>query len=241
MYHHIAEVGSGNTLATTYFEEHLKLLSTLEDYTIVSLSEYLKFENKRQIAITFDDAYCSILELVLPLIQRYSIPISIFVPTAHVGKYNVWDVVNGENIIPIMNWEQLREISKEPLVTIGSHGCNHVSIGEVGETCYEQEFKLSKQELEEKLTIPIHYFAYPYGQLQNCVTNEKEHFFQKWGYTAYLTTNWSRFNSLKNWYTLNRIEILGSTDAVKLKQIIYRKIDWKSLKQKIKNGIFFRK
>lgn len=236
MYHNIANEQSQHSLSKAYFEEHLKLLNSLKHFSVVSLSEYLNFEKPNQIALTFDDAYLSIETIVLPLIQKYHIPITVFVPTAHVGGFNQWDVEKGSERIDILQWESLRKLSKEPLMTFGSHGSQHVSIGEVGESCYDEEFLESKKILERELEMPVDYFAYPYGQKKNCV-NKSEDFFVRMQYKAYLTTNWNRHNDKKNWIALNRIEILPTTDSEQLKAIITRKVDWKACKQKIKNLI----
>lgn len=77
MYHNIAEQGGFNTLSLRDFDEHLNYLKSNQKFKVVSLEEYLKFEQKEQIAVTFDDAYVCLKDKVLSLIEKYQIPISI--------------------------------------------------------------------------------------------------------------------------------------------------------------------
>jgi peptidoglycan/xylan/chitin deacetylase (PgdA/CDA1 family) len=237
MYHNISLAESENGLSVKNFEEHLQLLSSLKDYHVVSLSDYMKFETKNQIAITFDDAYECISQLVVPLIEKYQLPISVFIPSNYVGKYNEWDVEQGALKINIMSWEELKKLAQNPLITFGSHGANHISIGKKGENCFEEEFKNSKLEIESKLAIPIDYFAYPFGQIKDVVRYQGETFFEKWNYKAYLTTNWSRKNSKRNWYALNRMEITNQTTSRQLLKHITRAFDWRVCKQQIKSWL----
>lgn len=239
MYHNIAEQGGFNTLSLRDFEEHLKFLSSSQKYKVVSLDDYLKFEQKKQISVTFDDAYVCLKDKVLSLIEKYQIPISIFVPVAHVGLNNSWDMKNGnEKSISIMDWEDIRFLNNHPLITIGSHGCQHVSIGMTGEGCYEEEYAVSKKILESQIGHEVDYFAYPYGQYKDVPQDTSAVFFQKWGYKAYLTTNWSRKNSIKNKYKLNRLEILDNYDVDYLQKILNRTFDKRYYKQKLKNFLY---
>ncbi len=239
MNHNIAEQGGFNTLSLSDFENHLKFLSSTKQYQLVSLADYLKFEHKNQIAITFDDAYICLKDSVLPLIEKYKTPIAIFVPVAHVGAYNVWDVQKGYARIEIMDWDAIRHLNQNSLITIGSHGCAHESIGLVGRKCYEAEFGTSKKKLEQELGKTADFFAYPFGQYRDVVHTKDHSFFEQWGYNAYLTTNWSRTNTKNEQFWLNRLEVLENYDVDFLKHILSRRIDTRRYKQIIKN-LFYR-
>jgi peptidoglycan/xylan/chitin deacetylase (PgdA/CDA1 family) len=64
-----------------------------------------------------------------------------------------------------VTWEQLKEMSADPLVTIASHTVTHpkdlrlLTDDELGKEIIE-----TKHILEEKLGIPIRYFTYPEGK-----------------------------------------------------------------------------
>lgn len=238
MYHNIVRQGRFNTLGLSDFEDHLKFLSSGNKYRLLSLADYLKFEHKNQIAITFDDAYICLKDSVLPLIEKYKAPIAIFVPVAHVGKNNAWDIAKGHEAIQIMDWESIRLLNENPLITIGSHGCQHVSIGLRGRDCYEEEFGRSKLVLEGKLGETVDFFAYPYGQYRDVPQQESVDFFEKWAYKAYLTTNWSRKNTKMDQFKLNRLEMLENYNVAYLEKILSRTIDPRRYKQILKNFLY---
>lgn len=67
--------------------EQLEFLEA-ERYHLVSLSELLKRRRDRRsvrrcVALTFDDAYQGVLELALPVLQRFAAPATVFVATAY--------------------------------------------------------------------------------------------------------------------------------------------------------------
>jgi peptidoglycan/xylan/chitin deacetylase (PgdA/CDA1 family) len=62
-----------------------------------------------------------------------------------------------------LNWEELKEMSRSSLVTIGGHTTSHPNLRLLESSGVEFEIGVSKQRLEEELEIPIEHFAYPYG------------------------------------------------------------------------------
>lgn len=65
-----------------------------------------------------------------------------------------------------LTWEQLKEMSIDPLVTIASHTISHPrDLRLLSDDQLFQEIIISKKILEEKLGIAIRYFTYPEGKL----------------------------------------------------------------------------
>lgn len=62
-----------------------------------------------------------------------------------------------------LSWEELNQIKSEPLLTIGAHTMNHVSLANQTQEIQDREINLSVQELTQRLDIPIRHFAYPFG------------------------------------------------------------------------------
>ena len=62
-----------------------------------------------------------------------------------------------------MNWDILKDISKEKLVTIGSHTITHPSFNFLNSDELSYEINHSRYILEKKLNIRIDHFAYPFG------------------------------------------------------------------------------
>jgi len=71
-----------------------------------------------------------------------------------------------------ISWEQLKQLAKDPLVTIGAHTYNHFALNELSQEEVKKEIITSKEELEKKLEIPIEHFAYPYGSKNEITQRE---------------------------------------------------------------------
>jgi len=64
----------------------------------------------------------------------------------------------------LMNWQQLRQISDDPLFDIGSHTCHHIRLrSDLDADIRYQEITASKNLLESKLEKPVNLFCYPNG------------------------------------------------------------------------------
>ncbi|MFH0908149.1 MAG: polysaccharide deacetylase family protein [bacterium] len=62
-----------------------------------------------------------------------------------------------------MDWEQVRQLARDPLVTIGAHTVSHVPLARLNEDDMMREMAGSRQRLEDRLGIPVRHFAYPFG------------------------------------------------------------------------------
>tara|TARA_R100001015_G_C4606042_1_gene161102 strand:+ start:228 stop:1169 length:942 start_codon:yes stop_codon:yes gene_type:complete len=97
-----------------------------------------------------------------------------------------------------MSWDQLKEISKNPLVEIGAHTITHPSLKSLNEREFQEEVIGSRQKLEEKLKIKIRHFAYPYGSVNEVGKRELE-LMKSMGFeTAVTTRNGNVFKGHKS-------------------------------------------
>lgn len=62
-----------------------------------------------------------------------------------------------------LTWEQLREMAKDPLCTIGSHTMSHCRLVMKDNDSLMHELHDSKRILSEKLGVEIEHLSYPYG------------------------------------------------------------------------------
>jgi peptidoglycan/xylan/chitin deacetylase (PgdA/CDA1 family) len=65
-----------------------------------------------------------------------------------------------------MNWEQIRDLSGDELVTIGAHTVNHYPLNKLPETLVEKEIIQSKDAIESQINQKVEHFAYPYGTIK---------------------------------------------------------------------------
>lgn len=63
----------------------------------------------------------------------------------------------------VMSWDELRELSEDPLVTIGAHTRGHYALAKLDEETARAEMAESIARIEKELGRPCRHFSYPYG------------------------------------------------------------------------------
>jgi peptidoglycan/xylan/chitin deacetylase (PgdA/CDA1 family) len=63
----------------------------------------------------------------------------------------------------IMSWDELRALTRDPLVTIGGHTRSHLALGKLTEQEARAEMAESIGRIEVELDRPCRHFSYPYG------------------------------------------------------------------------------
>ena len=165
MYHDvIAARGPSSVWFDTTAAEFEAQLQTLKDRGAVPISldqlyEHLtkgKLVPSRAIVLTFDDNYQGYYDNAIPILRKFGYPSAMFVHTKYVGDKS------GSH--PKMGWDTLKELVKDPLVTIGSHTVTHpADIRQVSPDDQRHELVDSKSTLEKELGRGIDYLAYPDG------------------------------------------------------------------------------
>lgn len=110
----------------------------------------------KAIVLTFDDNYQGFYDRAYPILKEHNFPSAVFVHTGYVG--------DKEGAHPKMSWDTLKELVKDPLVTIGSHTVTHPDLPTLPSDKQSEEMTKSKADLESNLGIKIDYFAYPEGK-----------------------------------------------------------------------------
>ena len=141
------------------FEETLNLISAL-GFSPGTLAECAQDNNK--VAITFDDGYDDLM-LLQPLLRRKAVPITVFIPTAHIGKSNSWDNVLNRGRRRHLNAEQIRTLAGLG-ARFGSHGHTHRDLTTMSDAEQRSEFETSKEILSDLTGEPIIDLAFPFGR-----------------------------------------------------------------------------
>ena len=168
-------------------------------YDFVHIDEitgYIKGEpskHKKMVHFSFDDGWLTNKALI-PIIEKYNVPITIFVPVEPLESGNFWwnyayakhksltkveefktydeDRFNREvNKIKeeikldreAVTFDELKEMSKHPLINIQSHTYNHPILTNVNDRQLEFELSESKKFLSTLLGKDIDTFSYPNG------------------------------------------------------------------------------
>lgn len=149
------------------FEKQMNFLA-LEGAQPISLQELYdhlttgKEIPEKAVVLTFDDNYQGFYDNAYPILKRYGYPAAMFVHTGYVG--------NKEGQHPKMTWDTLRELVKDPLITIGAHTVMHPEdITLLSEEEQRKEVTDCKGVLEKELGIKCDFFAYPAGK-NNSIT-----------------------------------------------------------------------
>jgi peptidoglycan/xylan/chitin deacetylase (PgdA/CDA1 family) len=134
---------------------------------------------ERTALITFDDGQRSVLEVALPVLERFGYPAILFMPTDFVGLTNTFDSEPDE---PLCDWDDLRELLRRG-VAVQSHGTSHRPFSELAPAERALELDRSKAVLETELGQAVKLFAYPYGDDAGAPPELREAFL-KTGYRA---------------------------------------------------------
>ncbi len=63
----------------------------------------------------------------------------------------------------IMTWDELREVSRDPLLTIGAHTRSHFALAKLAEAGARAEISDSVARIEKEIGKPCRHFSFPYG------------------------------------------------------------------------------
>lgn len=127
------------------FKDHIRLIKKLKYQVVPEINQ-----EKNQLEISFDDGFLGLYDNI-DIINKLSIPVQIFVVSSYLGKPNY------------INEKQLFELSKNPLVTIGSHTHTHTPLPFLEEKEIKEELRLSKEILTNITGKNIDSFCFPLG------------------------------------------------------------------------------
>ena len=148
---HETPLPSSIDISPERFESHLALLAERRE-KVVALRKFLSVpETENLIAITFDDGFRDNLTVALPLLEKYDLPMTLFMVAGYIGQDGY------------LNADELKELAKHPLITIGSHGLWHRPFTVLSDAEATYEFKESKGKIEDTIQEKVDLLAYPYG------------------------------------------------------------------------------
>ena len=154
------------TVTTADFEGQLKSIKSL-DYTVIPLKDLLrKLKDpavvlpERAVVLTADDGHRSVYTDMFPLIQRYGVPVTLFIYPSAIS-----------NAPYALTWQQLAEMKKSGLVDVQSHTYWHPNVrvekkrlsADAYEKFLRKQLVFSKQALEGHLGGTVDLLAWPYG------------------------------------------------------------------------------
>jgi N-acetylglucosaminyl-diphospho-decaprenol L-rhamnosyltransferase len=119
----------------------------------------------RSVAITFDDAFESVLDNAIPALRARRMPTTIFIPVGKMGCMPTWEIEPGSEAgsEAIASADVLcRQISD--LVHCGAHSLTHPHLTRVPREQACGEITGCRDQMSEMFGVDVRIFAFPYGE-----------------------------------------------------------------------------
>jgi peptidoglycan/xylan/chitin deacetylase (PgdA/CDA1 family) len=213
VYHRFGPVvADAMTVRTSVFASQLRFLHD-NGYTVVPLREIVNFLTghgelpHRAVAITADDGHRSVFTDMKPLIEKYNIPVTLFIYPSAIS-----------NASYAMTWEQLEELKATGLFEIESHTYWHpnfrVEKPRLSATEYRKFVELqmdkSRDVLERRFDTKVDMLAWPFGIFDDELIAAA----QKAGYVAAFTIERRKVSKEDNIMAIPRF-IVSDSDVGK--------------------------
>lgn len=176
-YHAVSERPSSNLAVTPErLDQQLRMLLRLGYQPVTFADAMLRPTAERLFAITFDDAYRSVLTLGLPILQRLAIPATLAVPTGWVGDVRgraAWpglEEVADPDETELLTWDEVRQIAGEGW-EIAGHTISHPRLTTLDDAELHRELRESRDVLEAQVGVRCETIAYPFGDVDDRVAH----------------------------------------------------------------------
>lgn len=160
--------------------------------------------DRNSVAITFDDAFVSVLENALPEIAARSYCCTIFVPVGALGQHPTWAIEGNSQDRDelVMTPEQLKKLPAD-LVMLGSHSMTHPHLSQINPNHARDEIERSRRDLANITGRDIRLFAFPYGDHSPAVID----FCRNAGYEFVFTILPTSVNVLGSDFVRGRVKV----------------------------------
>ncbi len=108
----------------------------------------------KTIALTFDGADKSILDVAAPYLIDHEIPFTVFIPAGRVEAQKP----------PYMDWNDLKTLKKTGLVTFGLHPADYSRLAGASEEEIRRQINNSSSLIRDRLNVDPTLIAYPFGE-----------------------------------------------------------------------------
>lgn len=176
--------------------------------------EQLTSHAKKSIIITFDDVTVNQLEYAVPLLQKYNLKATFFVPFYYLGRSDEWN----DGLEPIMTAEQVKSLPSN--IELGFHSYKHRHFASLTKEEIIQDFEDSYKVITAHNFKVYPVLAYPFGNFYR-KDPEKTMFFEilrtyNMKYALRIGNRMSQY-PFSSPFEINRIDIKGTESMLGFK------------------------
>ncbi len=106
----------------------------------------------KTVALTFDGADKSLVDIALPVLEQHEFPFTVFIPSDKIGSGTY------------MDWDELRRLKRSPLASFGLHPANYSRLSGAPSADIKREINNSISKIRDELDVETDIFAYPFGE-----------------------------------------------------------------------------
>lgn len=159
------------SVAPDAFRDQMKRLERA-GYRGITFSEAVRGAHGKQVAVTFDDAFASVLALAKPTLDEIGFPATVYAVTqfAREGTPLRWDGVSHwaegphADELASLDWDALRGLRDDGW-EIGSHTVTHPDLTALDDDQLDRELNDSREAVAAAMGEPCTSIAYPYGRV----------------------------------------------------------------------------
>jgi peptidoglycan/xylan/chitin deacetylase (PgdA/CDA1 family) len=221
MYHDVSlDKSEALTISVEKLEEQFAYLANkgYKTYHFKELMDLQKLPSKKSIVITFDDGYVSQMELTIPLLEKYNLKATFFVPLSYLGKTDEWFTSS----VAIMTAEQLHSLNPKT-VELAFHSYYHKKYDELSEAEIDEDTRLCFESVSENRFPFVAALAYPYGKYPRETSAKKKFVRQlqknKFKYGVRIGNRLNKF-PFQEPFEIQRIDVKGEFSLNKFKRKI---------------------
>ncbi|MDP9817639.1 polysaccharide deacetylase family protein [Spirilliplanes yamanashiensis] len=169
MYHSVSSVPQGPmrhlAVPPRLLGEQLQALAGA-GYRLVGLTELLDLlaagDTRPTVGVTFDDGYADFLTAGVPALDAAGARATLYASVGHLGMPAEWLGRWAPDFGRLLTWDELADVSAAG-VEIGSHSTYHHPLDVLPPAQLRAEIRDSRDELQQRLQLPVPSFAYPHG------------------------------------------------------------------------------
>ena len=117
----------------------------------------------RSFVITFDDGYQSVYEKAFPVLDHYGMSATVFLTVGNKDISRHAEQLPSREGRSMLTWGEIREM-RQCGIDFGAHTLTHPNLTRLSRSQITMEVYDSKAIIEDRLGVPVSFFAYPYGR-----------------------------------------------------------------------------